>query len=430
MLIEGRTYLEAVKTLPISPRDDFEELMRDFLRGVDPNKLYSLDELLRMGEELYETLKVLGVDNEYISLYSVFDAIGLGEVTFYLYDEKVEEVMVNGYRNPVFVYRAAMGSLRTNVVPGGSLDRWVKRLSGRSREKIIDTSLDDMRISIVREPLSDEGPAITIRKHRKVLLDLVELMRRNTITPELVSYLWLLLEGLEVSPFNMIVAGNTGGGKTTTLNALLYLVPLDERIVVIEDTREIVVPHPNRVYLTTEGTDNSLMDLLIASLRMRPDRIVVGEVRGKEAVTLLAAMNVGHRAMGTIHANSAADTLNRLENPPMNVPESMLGALNLVVVQHRIRTPRGTIRRVTEVAELYNIGDRINMGVTFSWNPDTDKIERTTIPSHLIDKMAEYTHIPKKRLLEELERRESFLDGVVKRNGKPEDILRYQGDIV
>ncbi len=384
---------------------DFVVLLRDFLKGVRPRPLHGREELNRMIEDLSESLSVIGIKEPFVAVSSVFHGFGLGDLEFPLYDGEVEEIEVNGSRS-TFVYHRKLGYLEAKLsFDLSSVVRRLRRISS-SPSTILDVKLPDgERANVVLPPLSEGGPSITIRRFSRRFYNLLSLVRQGTLTPELLAYLWLLLEGMGVLPHNLIVAGNTGGGKTTTLNALLDLVPFSERIITIEDTRELSLVHPNVVHLVAE--DGSLDSLLRTALRMRPDRIVVGEVRGPEAETLLAAMNVGHSGYGTLHANSARDVIRKLTTPPMGVPSPMLGVLNLVLVQHRMRVPgRGVIRRVVSVAEVVPAEGGVSLSEVFRWDPKTDTIKRTAVPSSLLDRMTESLGLSKKDLLSELKNRE------------------------
>ncbi|MEM2192777.1 MAG: ATPase, T2SS/T4P/T4SS family, partial [Candidatus Hadarchaeales archaeon] len=183
-------------------------------------------------------------------------------------------------------------------------------------------------------------------------------------------------DGLGVKPANLIISGGTGSGKTTTLNAAVNFVPARERIISIEDTAELQLPHKHWIRLETrppnvEGKGEITMnDLVKNTLRMRPDRIVVGEVRGAEAHTMFVAMNTGHDGcMGTLHANSASETISRLMEPPMSVPAIMIPALDLIIMQNRIyHRQKGSIRRVTEVAEITGVEEgQPQLSRIFKW---------------------------------------------------------------
>ena len=396
-------------------REDFIVLLRDFLKGIKPRPLYRREELDQMISDLIDSLVIIGVKEPFVAIKSVFHGFGLGDLEFPLYDEDIEEVEVNGSKS-TFVYHRHLGYLEAKLsFDINSLVRRIRRLSSSS-SPIIDVKLPDgERANVVLPPFSEGGPSVTIRRFNRRFYNLVSLLKRNTLTPELLAYLWLLIEGMGVLPHNLIVAGNTGGGKTTTLNALLDLIPFSERIITIEDTRELSLVHPNTVHLVAE--DGNLDLLLRTALRMRPDRIVVGEVRGKEAETLLAAMNVGHSGYGTLHANSARDVIRKLTTPPMDVPPPMLGVLNLIVVQHRMRVPeKGVIRRVVSVAEVIPSEGGVSLSEVFRWDPKGDVIRRTSVPSSLLDRMSESLGLSKKDLLSELKIREKILRFALSQN--------------
>lgn len=200
---------------------------------------------------------------------------------------------------------------------------------------------------------------MTIRKFRKDPLTVVDLINFKTISSHLAGFLWVCVDGLGVKPCNAIIAGGTGSGKTTTLNTVISFTPPRERIITIEDTLELQLPHDHVLRMETrppniEGKGELDMDTLVKnSLRQRPDRVIVGEVRGKEAITLFTALNMGHSGFGTLHSNTARETITRLTNPPMNVPNIMIPALEFIIMQNRMyRSEGGSIRRVTEVAEI------------------------------------------------------------------------------
>ncbi len=198
---------------------------------------------------------------------------------------------------------------------------------------------DGSRLNATIPPASPYGPTLTIRKFLKNPLTIISLIKNRTINPRVAAFLWMCVDGLDYKPANLIVSGGTGSGKTTFLNALAVFIREGTRLVTIEDTTELQLMHEHIVRLETippgrDGTMEISMDTLLKnSLRMRPDRIIVGEVRGSEAVTMFTAMNTGHDGcMGTLHANTAKETATRLMSPPMNVAPIMLTALDLLVV--------------------------------------------------------------------------------------------------
>jgi len=260
---------------------------------------------------------------------------------------------------------------------------------------------------------------MTLRKFRSDPLSIIDLINNNTLDYETAAFLWMVVEGYGALPANMIIAGSTASGKTTTLNALIEFVPNFERIVSIEDTAELQLPYSHWIRFEVrppglEGQGEITPDLLLKNtLRMRPDRIVVGEIRAEEGYTLFSAMNTGHRgAMGTLHSNNAHETLIRLTNPPMNVPLVMLSALNFIVMQQRTYDRRkGLIRRVTEVAEIVAIEeDKLpQTQILYKWDPVKDTMVNTGTPSHYFQALSQYTGMPLEAVKAELADRTKLL---------------------
>jgi flagellar protein FlaI len=267
--------------------------------------------------------------------------------------------------------------------------------------------------------------SLTIRKFRKDPYSLIDLVQLKTINLETAAFLWLCVEGMGTKPANILISGGTGSGKTTTLNSLAALIPERERIVTIEDTAELALPLEHWIRLEArppglEGTGELTMDILTKNaLRMRPDRIIVGEVRHAEAFTLFTALNTGHDGcMGTLHANSPEETIVRVTNPPMNVPSTMLAALDLILVENRLHDKqRGTIRRVTEIAQVVGAleGEPTTRNI-FVWNPVTDSLERTAQEIDYIKKIQKFTGLEPKQIELEWKRRERILQGILQKN--------------
>ena len=241
---------------------------------------------------------------------------------------------------------------------------------------------------------------------------------------------------MKVSPMNLIISGGAGSGKTTTLNAISGFIPYDNRVLTIEDTLELNLgSRDNWVQLEAtydykSKTTITMNDLVKASLRMRPDRILVGEVRGEEATSLFTAMDVGiSGSMGTLHANDAKETVLRLESPPMNVHKQLLSLLDLIVIQHRFKGEGGrVVRRVTEVSEVSWMGDQILLNGIYKWDKGRDSISRTQLPSQTIEKLAFTCGMTKNEVTEELKLREGILEWMKKQKVSYEDIMRMSNE--
>ena len=283
---------------------------------------------------------------------------------------------------------------------------------------ILDARLPNgSRVNATIPPITADGSTITIRKFKKEQLTILDLIKSNSLSPHLAAFLWINIDGLNVRPSNIIISGGTGSGKTTTLNTLSSFIPSDERIITIEDVLELQIPQEHVIRTETrppniEGKGEINMDILLKnSLRQRPDRIIVGEVRSKEAITLFGALNTGHSGMGTLHANSTQETITRLINPPMNVPSIMINSIDFIVMQNRIFHPtQGIIRRVTEVAEVVGMEmNKVQLNKIYQYDYSEDKLEYTAISSKALNEMASMKGISIKEITKEIKDRESYL---------------------
>jgi len=348
--------------------------------------------------------------------------IGYGLLSDLIEDTKLEEIMVNGPNFPVFVFHRDYGMCKTNIIfrERESLYKMISRLCwihNKEAKSIVDISaLDGSRVNITKTPLAMKGPTITIRKQQKNFYTITQLIDFKTLDLDLAALLWLAVDGMRISPANLVIAGSVGSGKTTLLNALSAFIPPEERILSIEDTAELdLTGKDNWVPLTT--SEEADMDMLLRdTLRMRPDRLIVGEIRGSEAITLFNAMNVGHKGMGTLHSSSPREVIYRLEGYPMNVPSRIVSNLDLILVVNKFLYYGKPVRRVTEVAEVGGTeGDTILLGTIYSWDPKSDKAtpndERT--PVAFLDKLSSKTKIKKKAIMEGLNRRKLILRAMV-----------------
>jgi flagellar protein FlaI len=355
------------------------------------------------------------------------DMAGYGEIDPLLQDDNLEEVMVIGVNAPVYVAHRKYGTIPTNVVFTDDEDirriiEKIGRFTGRKVDManpLLDARLPNGdRVNATLKPASLDGSTITIRKFKAEALTIINILKFGTLSPELAAFLWIAVEGLKVKPSNILVSGGTGSGKTTTLNCLGSFIPKYDRVITIEDTAELQLPLKHLIRLETkppniEGKGGlTFNQLLINTLRMRPDRLILGEVRGEEASTLFVAMNTGHDGcMGTCHANTANETITRLINPPMNVPLIMIPALDLIIMQNRIAAEGKIRRRITEVAEVAGIeGDKVLLNRIYDYDPKNDRVKPTGTPSRLMQEICKRAGISGEELNIEMQKRQIVLE--------------------
>lgn len=329
------------------------------------------------------------ISNEYLDNLArkLFqDLVGYGEIDPLIRDDNLEEIMVIGIDKPVFVYHREYGMMKTNILfkDAGEvmnlIDSIARQINRRIDQEspILDGRLPDgSRVNATIPPISADGPSMTIRKFKRDPLTIIDLINSKTISVELAAFFWLCFDGLGVKSANAIISGGTSSGKTTTLNALSSFINPKERIITIEDTLELQIPHEHVIRMETRppNVENrgelTMNDLVKNSLRQRPDRIIVGEVRGSEAITLFTALNTGHSGFGTLHSNDARETITRLTNAPMSVPNIMISAIDFIIMQNRIYRSDGvSFRRISEVAEVSGIEEGvIQLNKIFEWDP-------------------------------------------------------------
>ena len=320
--------------------------------------------------EAYRELSSLNFRERHLITDAVYESIrGLGVLGQIIADTEITEVMINGYRD-IFVEKAGrLQKLENHFESQQELETIITKFvsqAGRvvnESEPIVDTHLEDgSRVNVVMAPVALNGPIVTIRRFPKEAMTVEKLIRYGSITPEVAEVLELLVR----SRYNIFVSGGTGSGKTTFLNALSNFIPRDQRIITIEDSAELQIRGiDNLVRLETRnaGPDGTgaitITDLIKSALRMRPDRIVVGEVRGGEALDMLQAMNTGHDgSLSTGHANSTQDMLSRLETMvlqgaaglPLEAIRQQIGsAVDIIIHLSRLRDKS---RKTMEIVEI------------------------------------------------------------------------------
>ncbi len=354
-----------------------------------------------------------------------------------LFDENLEEIMVIGQGSPVYIYDKRGGMAATDVVLSGQeikeLIHKIARFSGRAVDDsnpLLDARLPDgSRVNATLSTVTPRGSTVTIRKFKREPLTIADLIRYKTMSAKLAAFLWVAVEGLKTKPANVLILGGAAAGKTTTLNALSCFIPANERIISIEDTMEVNLRHEHWIPMETRppsvsGSEITMDALLKNALRMRPDRIIVGEVRAEEALTLFTAMNTGHEGcLATIHANSAREGLLRLQSHPMNVPDIMIPALDLIIAQKKQMEKEKLARKVFEVTEISGReGGNILTNTLFEYSPKTDAIEVKILNGRIIQELARLTNLSIREIDDEIEKREAILDTLAKSNLKQDEI--------
>ena len=335
----------------------------------------------------------------------------------FLQDQTVEDIMINA-TEPILVHKAGQGLVKTEkrFTSARELALFVKKLivfSGctecSEREPIHDVELANIRgrVNIILSPF---GPQITITRAKKDPLSILHLIESGAMTYELAAQLWMYVEGLGVRPANILIAGGPGAGKTTLLNALMSFIPRTERVVTLEDTFELntnVLDNCSRLESTRHV---SMATLVKNALRMRPDRIVVGEVRGEEARDLMTAVNVGKYTMGTLHASTARETIMRLENEPMRVPGTLVNLVDVFVVLRRLNVHGTVSRRVVEVAETAGMEKQIVL-LSTNWSYDAERghIVESSPSTVYRDRLAQEAGVTSASIMAETARRAAFL---------------------
>ena len=328
---------------------------------------------------------------EKILYYTRRDFIKFGKIDALMHDDRIEDVSANGFDIPIYLYHKKYTNLATNVVfTESEIDSYVIRLAQRCgkhisvAEPMIDATMPDgSRIQMtLGTAVTTHGATFTIRKFSEVPITPVDLINWHTFSAEEMAYLWLCIENNK----SLIYAGGTASGKTSSLNAVSLFIPWQAKIITLEDTRELKLPHPNwipgvtRDSFSPDGKGSiDMYDLLKAALRQRPEFLLVGEVRGKEALTLFQAMSTGHTTFSTMHADSVSSAIHRLENPPISVPRTMIQALNIISIQSQTFVQGKRARRNMKLVEITDIDPttrNIKTNDIFVWDALTDKFNR------------------------------------------------------
>jgi flagellar protein FlaI len=370
----------------------------------------------------------LGINMNYetykkIYYYLCRDFIGFNEAEPLLRDYFVEDIECNGANTPIYIVHRVFRNLKTNLIfkNNEKLESFVEKLAQRCgkyisyAKPILDGSLPDgSRVNATyTKDITSRGPTFTIRKFTKTPWTPPQLIGFNTMSPEMLAYLWMLVE----YKMNLLVVGGTASGKTTLLNAIAFFIPPESRVVTIEDTRELNLPRDNwlpSVSRSATGVGKmgevGLYDLLRASFRQNPDYVIVGEVRGKEASVLFQGMASGHSSIATIHADSVETVIKRLETPPIELSPSLLNVLDSMCIMTHAMVNNQETRKLREIVEIVNV-DSEGVALTntpFKWNATEDRFYFKK-GSKLFQKIKERYGETDQELTQEFRRRSELL---------------------
>ena len=416
----------------------WETLMRSLdvrIDEIDKNKVdIYLTEQVQQIIDNYE-LDLDEVGKRKILYYIKRESLGFGKIDPLMRDPHIEDISCDGAGIPIFLYHRKYGSLKSNIVfkSEEELSYFVIRLAQKCgkhisiAEPMLDATMPDgSRIQMtLSTEVTSKGSTFTIRKFRADPFTPPDLIKLNTVSAEIMAYYWLAVE----NRINMLIAGGTASGKTTILNALSLFIPRDAKIVSIEETREINLPHPNwipGVARTGFGEvvndklvgEIDLYDLMKAALRQRPEYILVGEIRGREAYVLFQAMATGHATYSTVHADSAQSLIHRLEGKPIHIPRVMLQSLDIVSLHVTTRVKNNRVRRCKQIIEIIDIDPTTKEILTnevFRWDPVEDKFIYTG-KSYVLERIRARLDLSKEEITQEIRRRTEVLEWMAENN--------------
>jgi len=375
--------------------------------------------------------KIKLTEQEFVAIRYLLlrDKVYMGILQPLILDPNIEDISCSGL-GPIYLEHKILKALKAAIIfdEDDDLDNFLRRISERInkpvtyRRPIVDATLPDgSRVNIVfGTEVSKRGSNFTIRKFATTPLSVLDIAEGGGLNYRMIAYLSIVIE----EGMNLFVAGETASGKTTLLNAITNFFSPDAKIVTIEDTPELQIPHPNWIREVIRGTAEegaavTMFDLLKAALRQRPNAILVGEIRGEEGNIAFQAMQTGHTVMATFHAASVEKLIQRITGNPINVPKTYMDNLNVVVIISAVKLANGkTARRILSVSELFGydpVTDSFAFAEVFHWNPETDTYEFTGyMNSYLLEnKIAVKRGIPanKRRVMyQEVDRRAKVLE--------------------
>lgn len=364
------------------------------------------------------------------------------KIEILLSDPNVEEICINSAKEPVWLYHKKYKWMITDIKTGsdkellGYISEVGKKVGKTisTQHPLLDAYLSSGdRINATLYPVSIDGTTMTIRKGSNKSWTIVDAIANKTISPEVAAFIWQSLQ----YEMNMIVAGGTGSGKTTALTAFSAFLNPNNRVISIEQTHELKLPKTFQwVPLVVRDPDLkgeggiSMNDLLVNSLRMRPDRLIVGEVRtANEAEVLFGAMHTGHPVMATFHAETSEQAFRRITNPPLNIPPVLFESLHLICIMYRDR--RTGVRRLYELCEVVpasgqeGTAQHPNLNVLYKWDSVTDKIKKVNDSYRIIDDIQTFTRMSDTEIKEDFDLKVELLKTLAEKNIREETRLSH-----
>jgi flagellar protein FlaI len=399
---------------------------------LDPRKFFA-EEAKKIVDKYRISLGWLPDVSWYKILYHAErDLVGFGRIDPFMRDPNIEDISCDGVDKPVYIWHRNYESIETNIEfeNDEGIDNMVVKLvhmAGKhvsSAFPIVDASLPGKhRLAVCyRREVTPFGTAFTIRKFREDPYSMIDLINIGTFSEEMAAYFWMCLENRA----SIMVLGGTAAGKTTALNALTCLIKPGSKIITIEETAELNLPHDNWVSLIARqsyglGGSNvgevSLFDLVKATLRHRPDILIVGEVRGQEAYVLFQALATGHGGMCTMHAENIDSAVKRLTQKPMDISPAYIPLMNVVLSIQRVHLTKGTEKKAyRRVMNSYEIADYEDYRNIYKWQPTKDEHVSSFDKSVILSSVSEKIGQSKKDLVDEIGRRQQVLHWMRERN--------------
>lgn len=428
--------------LSLKERELLDTIKLKFIETLDVNlhnvsrknaESYLRDNVLNYLEEFQ--IDISPRKRERIMYHIVRNYVGYGDIDILMRDPNIEDISCDGPDTPLYIYHREYNSIPSNIMfpDDDMLDSFAIRIAqicGRHvsiARPLLDATMPDgsrIQLTLGRE-ITTRGSTFTIRRFRDDPITPTNLVNFHTFSTAMMAYMWLSVD----SSKSLIFAGGTASGKTTAMNAVSLFIQPEMKIVSIEDTRELNLSHPNWIpgvtrasFAGDEKGSIEMYELLKASLRQRPEYILVGEVRGAEAYVLFQAMSTGHTTFSTMHADSVQSVVHRLENPPINVPRIMIQALDLVAIQIQVKVNGERVRRCKSLTEIVGVDPRTGELLTndvFTWDAARDMFQYSG-RSYIIESVMENRGWTEERARDELKRRQDILEWLRK-----EKIAKY-----